>query len=431
MSAPGDPTTRAHAESLDALDPLAAFRARLVHDAAEPDLLYLDGNSLGRLPTGAPETVRRVIEDEWGRGLIRSWATGPAWIDAPTRVGDILGTEVLGALPGEVVVCDSTSVNLYKLAAAALDEHPGRSRVLVERGTFPTDRYVLAGLAQARGLTLELIDDDPVDGPSLGAISAALEAASGDVALLSLSAVAYASGARLDLAAVNTLAAEHDVRVLWDLSHASGAVALDLAAAGAELAVGCTYKYLNGGPGSPAFLYARTDLQQWLRSPVQGWFGQIDPFVMGEAYDPAPSIRRFTAGTPPVTGIALVESGARLVADAGIGRIATKAAALTELVIALADAWLTPLGFTLATPREAMRRGAHVSLAHPQAWQVCRALVEQARVIADFRPPDLVRLGPAPLGSRFVDVWDALDRMRDLMACAAHEQYGAAPGRVT
>jgi len=438
--AAGGPTDRSYAEALDAADPLASLRDRLVHDPTQPDLMiYLDGNSLGRLPVTASAAARRVIEDEWGRGLIRSWATGPTWIDAPARVGDLLGTEVLGAAPGEVVVCDSTTVNLYKLAAAAVSEKlgelPGRRTILVERGAFPTDRYVLAGLAEARGLDLVLIDDDPVNGPSLAAISSALEAASAGAeaegaALLCLSAVAYTSGARLDLAAVNALAAGHGVRVLWDLSHAAGAVPVELAATGCELAVGCTYKYLHAGPGAPAFLYVRRDLQTRLRSPIQGWFGQADQFAMGAAYEPAPGILRFTAGTPPVVGVALVEAGARLVAEAGMSRTAAKSAALTGLVIALADAWLAPHGCTVATPRDAARRGGHVSIAHPEAWQLCQALVEQG-VIPDYRAPDLVRLGPAPLGTRFVDVWDALDRMRALLETGAHLAYPTARGRVT
>ncbi len=432
------PTDRSHAEALDAADPLASLRERLSHDPAEPDLIYLDGNSLGRLPVTAPAAVRRVVEDEWGRGLVRSWASGPAWIDEPVRVGDLLATQVLGAEPGEVVVCDSTTVNLYKLAAAAIREQPHRRTVLVERGAFPTDRYVLAGLAEARGLDLMLIEDDPVNGPSLAAVGAALDAAaggaadeSGGAALLCLSAVAYTSGARLDLAAVNALAARHGVRVLWDLSHAAGAVPVDLAATGCELAVGCTYKYLHAGPGAPAFLYVRRDLQTQLQSPIQGWFGQADQFAMGAAYDPAPTILRFTAGTPVIAGIALVEAGAGLVADAGMARVAMKSAALTGLLIALADAWLAPYGCTVATPRDAARRGGHVSITHPQAWQLCQALVADAHVIPDFRAPDLVRLGPAPLGTRFVDVWDALDRMRALLATGAHTAYPKARGRVT
>ncbi len=428
---PADCLARAHAEALDAADPLAGYRDLLVHAAGEPDLLYFDGNSLGRAPATAGDAVRHVVEDEWGSGLIRSWAGGPAWIDAPVRVGDIIGTELLGAQPGEVVVCDSTTVNLYKLAAAVLAEHPGRGTVLIERGAFPTDRYVLDGLTQAQGRTLQVVNADPVEGPSPADVEAALEAADGDVALLSLSAVGYRSGARVDLAAVNALAARHGVRVLWDLSHASGAVPLELARTGCELAVGCTYKYLHAGPGSPAFLYVRRDLQERLRSPIQGWFGQADQFAMGEEYAPAPSILRFTAGTPPVIGLALVEQGARLVAGAGMAAVAAKSGALTGLLVALADAWLQPLSFVVVTPRDPSRRGGHVSLAHPQAWQVCQALISQAHVVPDFRGPDLVRLGPAPLGTRFVDVWDALDRLRRLVAAGDHQHYDVAPGRVT
>jgi kynureninase len=293
---------------------------------------------------------------------------------------------------------------------------------------------VLEGLCAARGLTLRVLDVDAVEGPSLDDLAAALGAGgsggTSDIALLSLSHVAYRGGARLDLAAVNRLAAGAGVRVLWDLAHSVGSVPVDLDATGCELAVGCTYKYLNAGPGAPAFLYVRRDLQPLLRSPIWGWFGQADQFAMGAGYQPVEGIGRFTAGTPPVPGIALVEVGTSLLVEAGLDRLAAKGAALTQLAIDLTDAWLAPHGLVVATPRDPVRRGSHVSLRHPAAWQICQAMIADG-VVPDFRAPDLVRLGPAPLYTRFVDVWDGLDRLRRIMDEGRFERYPAARARVT
>jgi kynureninase len=250
------------------------------------------------------------------------------------------------------------------------------------------------------------------------------------VAVVVLSAVAYRSGALADIDAVTRLVHDAGALVLWDLSHAAGSVPVELGATGADLAVGCTYKYLNGGPGAPAFLYVRTDLQEQLRSPIQGWFGQRDQFDMGPVYEPAEGIERFGVGTPPVLGTAAVEVGAGLVAEAGVDRLAAKGRAMGELVVALGDAWLAPHGVTLASPRDPARRGSHVTFAHPEAWQLTQALVDRG-VVPDFRTPDRVRLGPAPLYTRFVDVWDAMDRFRTLLAHGGWQDYPAERARVT
>jgi kynureninase len=429
------PLSRSAAEAADAEDSLAPFRDRVVFESASADRndparrIYLDGNSLGRLPVGAAARVADLLTREWGEGLVASW---DAWLDEATRVGDVLGTGLLGARAGEVVVADSTTVNLYKLAAAALDEAAARDAtrrvVVTDSENFPTDRYVLEGLCAARSLTLQVLDVDPVEGPSLDALARVL--ADDDVALLSLSHIAYRGGARLDLAAVNELAATAGVRVLWDLAHSVGAVPVDLHATGCQLAVGCTYKYVNAGPGAPAFLYVRRDLQARLRSPIWGWFGQQDQFAMAADYRPVDGIGRFTAGTPPVAGIALVDAGASLLVEAGLDRLAAKGAALTALVIDLADEWLAPHDLVVATPRDATRRGSHVSLRHPAAWQICQAMIADG-VVPDFRAPDLVRLGPAPLYTSFVDVWDALDRLRRIMTERRYEQSPTTRGRVT
>ncbi len=418
--------TRAAAVALDDADPVAGFRSRFAGtDDEGPDrLIYLDGNSLGRMPRETPGALARVVEEEWAAGLIGSWA---GWIGAATRIGDQLAASVLGARPGEVLVGDSTSVNLYKLLVAGIGARPGRDVLVCSADDFPTDRYIVAGVATAHGMTVREVAADIDEGLDPAVLAAALD---DRVAVVVLSHVAYRSGALADLAAITRQVHEAGALVLWDLSHSAGAVPAGLTDAGADLAVGCSYKYLNGGPGAPAFLYVRRELQDQLRSPIQGWFGQRDQFAMGPVYDPAPGIERFGVGTPPVLAMAAMDVGARLVGDAGVERLAVKGRALTDLVVTLADEWLAPHGVVLASPREGTRRGSHVTLAHPQAWQLTQALIDR-RVVPDFRTPDRVRLGPAPLYTRFVDVWDGMARVRDVLSEGAHEGFPAERARVT
>ena len=409
------------ARQLDAADPLAAYRDRFV--ITDPDTIYLDGNSLGRLPKSTRDRLRHAIEVEWASDLIRGW---DRWIELAREAGDVLAG-IVGAHPGEVALSDSTSVNLYKLAAAALRERPDRQTVLTDDDNFPTDQYVLQGLAEAGGLKLSVLRSDVDRGVDAGAVRAAL---GGDVALVCLSHVAYRSGAIADLAGITAAAHDAGALVLWDLCHSAGAVPVGLAEAGVDLAVGCTYKHLNGGPGSPAFLYVRRDLQAKLRQPIWGWFGQADQFAMAGEYRPVDGIERFLVGTPPVLGGYGALEGARLTAEAGIEAVAAKGRLLTSYLIELYDAWLAPLGFTLASPRDADRRGAHVTLHHPQAWQVCQALKAE-RVIPDFRTPDRLRLGVAPLYTTFADVYRSMERLRDLVAAARHEAFPKDRARVT
>jgi kynureninase len=416
-----DETAREYALALDEADPLGGFADEFV---PAPGVLYLDGNSLGRLPRSTAARVAGVVADEWGGGLVRSWSS---WISLARRIGDLIGTSLLGARPGEVVVADSTSVNLYKLAWAAVSARPGRSVVLSSADEFPTDRYVLQGLCEARGLTLRDVPADIDAGIAVGSVVDALDPS---VAVVVLSHVAYRSGALLDLPAITAAAHEAGALVLWDLSHSGGSVPVGLGAAGADLAVGCTYKYLNGGPGSPAYLYVRSDLQSALRQPIQGWFGAADQFAMNAAYEPGPGIDRFLVGTPPVLSLVAVEEGVRVLAAAGIDRLQTKGQAMTSYLVTLADAWLAPLGFRLASPREPTRRGSHVSLAHPEAWQVCQALLDRG-VVPDYRTPDRLRLGPAPLSTRFTEVHDAMAQIRDLVSSGAHLAYPREIARVT
>src|SRR5215218_3689620 len=292
--------SRSAAEALDAADPLAGYRARFAgtEEDGPERVVYLDGNSLGRMPRETPAALARVVETEWARGLIGSWSS---WIENATRIGDVLAAGALGAGPGEVLVADSTSVNLYKLLVAGADARPGRDVLVCCADDFPTDRYIVAGVAAARGMTVREVPADIDEGLDPAVLAAALDER---VAVVVLSAVAYRSGALADIDAVTRLVHDAGALVLWDLSHAAGSVPVELGATGADLAVGCTYKYLNGGPGAPAFLYVRTDLQEQLRSPIQGWFGQRDQFDMGPVYEPAEGIERFGVGTPPVLGMA-------------------------------------------------------------------------------------------------------------------------------
>jgi len=413
---------RACALACDAADPLAGFRERFAID--DPALIYLDGNSLGMLPLGTAERIAEVVRREWGTGLVRSWAH---WIGLPARAGDLLGSCLLGAAPGQVLVCDSTTVNLYKLARAGLAARPGRGVIVTDDDNFPADRYVLAGIAAERGAELRMICTDLDGGVAADAVRAAVD---GATALVSLSHVAYRSGALADMAEITGIAHDAGALVLWDLCHSAGSVPVELDACGADLAVGCTYKYLNAGPGAPAFLYVNRRLHTALRQPIQGWFGQREQFRMGPGYDPVPGIGRFLTGTPDIAGTAAVEEGARLLAEAGIHRLRDKGMRLTGYLIALADAWLAPLGCAVASPRDPARRGSHVCLRHPEAWRIGQALIRNG-VIGDYRTPDRLRLGPTPITTRYSDIWDAMDAARRILTSKDYEDLPAEPAQVT
>ena len=413
--------SRQYAETRDAQDPIGRFRARF--HIPDEHLVYFDGNSLGRLPLATRDRLLDAIEREWGGELIRGWDT---WIDLAGRAGDVIAEGVLDVAPGEVILSDSSSVNLFKLASAALDARPGRRVVVTDDDNFPTDRYVLEGLAAARGLRLRVVPTDIDEGIDPGRVAAALD---DDVALVCLSHVAYRSGALADMVAITTAAHRVGALTLWDLCHSAGSVPVPLRQSGADLAVGCTYKYLNAGPGAPAFLFVRRDLQPRLRQPIWGWFGQRDQFAMGAGYDPVESIERFQVGTPPVLGGYAVLEGARITAEAGVANLAAKSAELLRYALELNDAWLGDR-LTLATPRDPARRGSHLTFHHPQAWQICQAL-KAAGVIPDFRTPQRLRIGLAPLYTRFVDVWEGMARLRDIVTSGSFEAFEPALGRVT
>jgi kynureninase len=413
---------RSYAQTLDSADQLAAFRDRFVRQDRE--LIYLDGNSLGPLPVRTQARIAEVVDQDWGVGLVRSWGK---WIQLPRQAGDMVGEHLVGAAPGQVTVCDSVTINLYKLAWAALDARPGRDVIITDDDNFPTDRYVLQGIAAQRGCELRTIHTDMDAGVSEEAL---IEALDDRVALVELSHVAYRSGALADMTRLTELVHRAGALVLWDLCHSVGALPVELDAAGADLAIGCTYKYVNAGPGAPGFLYVREDLQSLLRQPIWGWFSQHNQFAMGPRYDPAPGIDAFLTGTPNIIGTVAVEEGARLIGEAGLEALRVKSIELTSYLIALADEWLTPLGFTIASPREAERRGGHVTLRHDDAWPISQALIA-ADVVGDYRTPDRLRLCPIPLSTSFTEIFDALDRLREIMAAKSYADIPLEQSRVT
>jgi len=388
----------APATELDAADPLARFRSRFVA-ADEPAVAaYLDGNSLGRPLAVTGERLAAFVAGPWGRRLIRSW--DESWMDEPVTVGDRLAQVVLGAAPGQVIVADSTTVLLYKLIRAAVGARPGRDEVIVDRGNFPTDRFVVDGIAAECGLSVRYLSAPPDAGVRPADVAAAV---SERTALVVLSHVAYRSGFLADMAAITRAAHGAGALILWDLCHSAGALPVELDACGADLAAGCTYKYLNGGPGSPAFGYVAARLQEELSQPVWGWMGAAEPFAMAADYRPAKGIRKFISGTPPVLAMQPLKDMLELIAEAGLAAVRRKSVALTEHAIALADEQLAPLGAVLASPRDAAERGSHVTVDHPRFAEVTAALWARG-VIPDFRPPDGIRIGLSPLSTSFAEL---------------------------
>jgi len=413
---------RSYAQALDAADQLAPFRDRFVRQDRE--LIYLDGNSLGPLPVRTQARIAEVVDQDWGVGLVRSW---DKWIQLPRQAGDMVGEHLVGAAPGQVIVCDSVTINVYKLAWAALDARPGRDVIITDDDNFPTDRYVLQGIAAQRGCELRMIHSDIDEGVSAAALAEALD---DRVALVELSHVAYRSGALADMSGLTDLVHRAGALVLWDLCHSVGAMPVELDASGADLAVGCTYKYVNAGPGAPGFLYVREDLQSLLRQPIWGWFSQHNQFAMGSRYDPAPGIDAFLTGTPNIIGAVAVEEGARLIGEAGLPALRAKSLELTGYLMALAQEWLVPLGFAIASPRDGERRGGHVTLRHDDAWPICQALIA-AGVVPDYRTPDRIRLGPIPLSTSFTEVFDAMERLREITATKSYADIPVEGSRVT
>jgi kynureninase len=394
------------ADERDAADPLAGFRKRFL----DSDVVsYLDGNSLGRPLAATAELMDEFIRTQWAGRLIRGWTDG--WLEWPLTLGDRLGEIALGAAAGQVVVADSTTVLLYKLARAAVDARPGRRRVVLDTDNFPTDRYVLEGIAAERDLELVWVETDPVEGIRPEQVA---EVVDERTALVLFSHVAYRSGWIADVAAINRIAHAAGALTMWDLSHSAGSVPIELDAWGVDLAVGCTYKYLNGGPGAPAFAYLRSGLHDEVRQPIQGWMGHRASFEMGPGYEAAKGARALLSGTPPILAMVPLHANLDMLAEAGIGAVRAKSLLLTAYVLELADEWLVPKGVEVVSPRDPERRGGHVTLRRAGFEQLLAPLWERG-VIPDYRRPDGLRIGPAPLSTSFAEVHHGLSVLRDLL----------------
>lgn len=419
---------RSAALELDQRDPLQSFKEQFV--IADPDTCYLDGNSLGRLPHATIRAINEFLTQEWGREVVTGWSH---WVDEAQSVGDLIGRSALGAAAGQVLACDTTSVNFYQLASAAIAARSGRKTIITDAANFPTDRYILQGLAKNLGLTLVVIDNEDPSIAQHELITPELleKYMSDDVALVSLEVVQYRSGARQNIKAINDVVAKHGALMLWDAAHAIGSVQLDFDSNQVELAVGCTYKYGNSGPGAPAWLYVSKKMQHELHVPIQGWFAQRDQFAMGPTFEKDQSIRGFQIASPSLMGLRSIKSAFEMIELAGIAAIEKKAAAGTSMMIALFDQWLAPLGFTLNTPRDARLRGGHISLVHPEAERISVALRKFANVIPDYRVPNSIRVAISPLATSYVEVYDGFQRIRDLVASRKYEEISGQDSRVT
>ncbi len=408
---------------LDTGDPLASYRDAFV--IADPQLIYVDGNSLGRLPRAAIDLAQDLVGRQWGERLIRGW--NDDWLALPERLGAKIAA-LIGADPDEVIVADSTTVNLFKLSVAALQARPGRSEIVSDDLNFPSDLHSLAqsALLLDRGHQLRIVRSADGIGVPPSSFS---DAITQQTALVCLSHVVFKSGFRHDLAELTEIAHREGALTLWDLSHSVGSVPIDLHAADVDLAVGCTYKYLNGGPGAPAFLYVRRDLQEQLSNPLAGWMGRASMFDFDLSYEPAVGIRRFLTGTPPVLSLAMMEPGLDLVAAAGLDRLRQKSVSLSEFFLALWRRDLEPLGYRLQSPVDPEQRGSHVSLGHAHGLPIDLALIDELSVIPDFRAPDNLRVGFAPLYTTFADVAELASRLSQVVVEGRYEKYREPNGR--
>ena len=393
-------------------------------------MCYLDGNSLGRLPHSTVIAVNEYMTQEWGREVVTGWSH---WVDEAQPIGDLIGRSALGAGPGQMLACDTTSVNFYQLALAAINARPGRKTIITDAANFPTDRYILEGIAKQLGLNLVIIDNESAGSADCERITPEIleKYLSDDVALVTLEVIQYRSGARNDIKSLTDLTRKYGALLLWDASHAVGAIEMNLDSNGADLAVGCTYKYGNSGPGSPAWLYVSKRIQKELQVPIQGWFSQGDQFGMGPVFERAEGIRGYQIASPSLMGLRCVKSAFEIIEEAGIDAIASKAAIGTQMMIDLYDAWLADLGITLLTSRNAKERGGHITLGHPDAARICIALRQFANVIPDYRTPNSIRLAISPLPTSYVEVWDGFQRIRDLVASRQFEKVEEGGSRVT
>jgi kynureninase len=421
-------TDREYAEELDKKDPLAHFKSQFV--VGDPTMCYLDGNSLGRLPKATITAINDFMIKEWGPEVVTGWSH---WVDEAQPTGDLLGEAALGAAAGQVLVCDTTSVNFYQLCLAAIHARPGRKTIITDAANFPTDRYILDGIAKQFGLNLVIIDNEDPAIATHERITTEVLAPylNDDVAMVTLEVIQYRSGARTDLKSITDQVRAIGALVVWDASHAVGAIELNLDANGVDLCVGCTYKYGNSGPGSPAWLYVSKRIQKELQVPIQGWFAQDAQFEMGPVFERSQTIRGFQIASPSLMGIRCVQTAFEMIKEAGIDAIAHKAAVGTQMMIDLYDEWLAPLGLELNTSRDPKERGGHISLVHPDAAQICVAMRTISNVIPDYRTPNSIRLAISPLPTSFVEIWDGFERMRDLVASGRYREAKEGGSRVT
>lgn len=417
------------AEKLDHADVLAGYRREFF--IADEKEIYLDGNSLGRLPLKTRSLLAGAIDRQWGKALIRSWNEG--WYDLPKVISNKLA-RIVGAGEDEVIMCDSTSINLYKLVWGVLNSKPGRSRIVSDVLNFPTDLYVMQSVVNQFGGQHQLVLAPSRDGIQVD-IDELDRLIDEDTALVALSHVAFKSAFMYDMQRVNDLAHSRGALVIWDLSHAAGAVRVNLSDTGADMAVGCTYKYLNGGPGSPAFLYVNKKLQEQINSPVWGWFGDSNPFAFDHQYKPAAGISRFMVGTPPILSLAAVEPGLDLLLSAGMENVREKSIRQTEYLNYLSREKLTHLGFKFGSPADFKRRGSHISLQHPEAYRICQAMInpddDSPCIIPDFRAPDNIRFGITPLYTTFSEIHQAVARVEQIVSGKVFERYSAKRQAVT
>lgn len=419
---------RSQAKSLDEKDPLREFKKRFV--ITDPDTCYLDGNSLGRLPHETVKAINDFLHDEWGREVVVGWGH---WIDEAQSTGNLIGKAALGAAPGQILACDTTSVNIYQLASAAIKARPGRKTIITDAANFPTDRYILQGLAEAHGLNLITIDNENPEISQNELITPKLleKYLSDDVALVSLQVIQYRSGARQDVKALTQLIHKYGALVLWDAAHAIGSIELNLDRDNVDLAVGCTYKYGNSGPGAPAWLYVNKKIQNELQVSIQGWFAQRDQFAMGPLFEKDQSIRGFQIASPSIIGLRCVNTAFKMIEEAGISEIEKKCAVGTAMMVELVEKWLKPLGFTLVTPSSAEQRGGHITIAHPEAERISIALRKYANTVADYRTPNSIRLAISPLATSYTEVFDGFSRIRDLVSSKQYEKVATGESRVT
>ncbi len=417
------------AQKLDTQDELAPFRDEFVSD--DPNLIYLDGNSLGRLPKRTVDVMKNAIERQWGQRLIRGWNDG--WIHASTRLGEKIA-RLVGAQPEEIIVADTTSVNLFKLVVAALRAKPERRKIVSDEFNFPSDLYIFQGAIELlnRNHRLELISSEDTVTIAPDKVESAIDTGT---ALVALTHVAFKSAFMYNMTRVTQQAHAAGALMLWDLSHSTGAVPVNLNEANADLAVGCTYKYLNSGPGAPAFLYVRKDLQAQLKQPIWGWFSAQSPFAFDLDYTPAPDIAQFLISTPPVLSMQGIEPALDILLEAGIDRLRAKSIRQTAYLIFLVEQWLSPLGFTLGSPHKAAMRGSHVSIRHPESYRINRALIEAIppapTIVPDFREPDNIRLGIAPIYNTFAEIQRAINRIRVIVTTKEYQKYSAERAAVT